>query len=146
MSHAHYAYMLQQKAQQQISMATQRVRHARTLRDLVTHMNPVLPPEMRAMRGSLPGYNSLRRLAQEKAQTLVQMHYERLDEVARTGDMTALDKALNQLRSQEWVHLRGSLPLIAQQVEEHARKLRVFCAGLAQSSDPESTPPRPRLT
>lgn len=151
----HYLFVSQRKAEIAIASAERGIRGARTLRELVLKMRPNLPPEMRALKHMLSGYSGLDRMAQERANTLIQPQMEHLRGLAKSGDVEALKKARYRYETQEWVHLRGNLPMVARRVHHEAQELLAVCKKIAQDEDKkdndgtedagsgQSRPPRP---
>lgn len=115
-----YLHMELRKITSQAASAGARVRHARTLAE-VMQCTVIVPGHMRALTRSEP---SLRQLAYERerrAKSLVEAHLKALSELARPADIDDAQYAqqarhyYGKLKAREWCHLRGDMALLLQQ-------------------------------
>lgn len=115
------------QAEQRLMQAVSRVRQARSLQELVRNMRPPLPPQMRALARTLPGYRRLRYAADQAAQNLVDAQLERVSSAVDPEQSVLIDR----YQRQEWIHLRGNFPKLAIDLQ---RQLQMLIQTRQQSS------------
>jgi hypothetical protein len=115
-------FYLQQQVRQLESMADgnrMRLARARTLREVMTLAHAPVPSVLQFMRHQIHALRRLEQAAQERAETLVR---EQLGELAVLPD-DELRKRVGELRSREWVLLRGKFPSLVHLTDREVQRL-----------------------
>ena len=117
------ANMLLKRAESSIRLASTRLREARSLREVRDRSQVSLPPELRAIRHTIPGYKMLLTQAEEKALAMVKEQLEGVARYAETGRSEEVKDKLAQLRQREWVFLQGNFPRALSYASYEAKRI-----------------------
>ncbi|MBC8737424.1 hypothetical protein F6X40_11470 [Paraburkholderia sp. UCT31] len=115
-------HLLMEQARGNISAQAWQVRRARTLREVVQHMDPTIPAFLRSVARSFPEARQLQAEAERRADELLLEQLQELEGLRGS----ALTDRLHELRTREWIFFRGKFPRQASHAErEAARLLRI---------------------
>lgn len=117
-----------QRVASQAAGAAQRVRGARTLREVRDWGHVVVPGYLKAEARRLPEFRRLESAQERRAGELVDLDLAKLDALAG-GDtpvadrLTAVKQAYGALVQREWVFLRGEQPALLSRATRHAERV-----------------------
>jgi hypothetical protein len=100
--------------------ATNQLQRAPTIRAVLGLCDVPLHPMIRFMKHQIPGLRRLKEAAERRAEELVQTQLAEL----KTLSAEEQEQRLGQLRSRDWMLLRGNFPRLAGLVERESQKLR----------------------
>lgn len=106
-----------------VANARAQIDRAASARRLKEALKVPLPVEIRGIKSAVPGCSALRGMANLKAMDLVREQVFGLAKLLERGDRNGFETQLNQLRVQEWPHLRGTFPRACQYVERETQRL-----------------------
>lgn len=100
------------------SQAEQKVRMARSMRQVIEAAHVAIPAELRAVKNSIPGY---RRLMDSITHRLTQLLDEQLKALADLAGAEHKERR-GRLLSTEWCHLRGAYAPLYRRAEAESRE------------------------
>jgi hypothetical protein len=117
-----------QRVASQAAGAAQRVRGARTLREVRDWGHVVVPGYLKAEARRLPEFRRLESAQEQRAGELVGADLAKLDALAggdspATDRLAAVKQAYGTLVQRDWVFLRGEQPALLSRATRHAERV-----------------------